>query len=78
MGTAKLTSKGQITIPVQVRKKLGIETGDRVDFIEESGRIIITPVTQDASKLKGIIKKPKKPVSIDKMNKAIREKGGKG
>ncbi len=77
MGAAKLTSKGQITIPVQVRKKLGIDTGDRVEFVEEGGRIIMTPVTQDASALKGLIKKPKKTVSIEKMNNAIREMGGK-
>ncbi|MCI4605520.1 AbrB/MazE/SpoVT family DNA-binding domain-containing protein, partial [Pseudomonas fluorescens] len=34
MATATLTSKGQITIPVQVRTALGLETGDRVEFVE--------------------------------------------
>ena len=34
MTTATLTSKGQITIPAAVRKSLGVETGDRVEFVE--------------------------------------------
>jgi AbrB family looped-hinge helix DNA binding protein len=34
MATAAVTSKGQITIPAEVRKKLGLKTGDRVRFIE--------------------------------------------
>ena len=37
MTTAKVTSKGQITIPKQVRDRLGLRSGDRVDFIEEGG-----------------------------------------
>jgi AbrB family looped-hinge helix DNA binding protein len=40
MELAKVTSKGQITIPVQVRKKLGIREGDQVYFVEEQGKMI--------------------------------------
>lgn len=40
MSTATVTSKGQITIPVEIRTKLDLQTGDRVDFvIDESGRV---------------------------------------
>jgi len=38
---AKITMRGQITIPVEIRKKLGVKDGDKVIFIEENGRIII-------------------------------------
>lgn len=38
---AKLTSKGQITIPKDIRRKLGVKTGDKIVFIEEEGRIFI-------------------------------------
>ncbi len=34
MTTATLTTKGQITIPVDVRKRMGLDAGDRVEFIE--------------------------------------------
>lgn len=41
MELAKITTRGQITIPVEIRKKLGVKNGDKVIFIEENGRIII-------------------------------------
>jgi antitoxin PrlF len=41
MELAKITIRGQITIPVAIRKKLGVKDGDKVVFIEENGRIII-------------------------------------
>ena len=42
MELAKITSKGQITISIDIRRKLGIKNGDKVLFIEEVGRIYIT------------------------------------
>jgi AbrB family looped-hinge helix DNA binding protein len=41
MELAKITLRGQITIPVEIRKKLGVKDGDKVIFIEENGRIIM-------------------------------------
>lgn len=38
---AKVTTKGQITIPREVRTKLGVKAGDKVLFIEEAGKIVI-------------------------------------
>jgi len=41
MELAKITLRGQITIPVAIRRKLGVKDGDKVMFIEENGRIIM-------------------------------------
>ena len=41
MELAKLTTKGQITIPAEIRKKLKVQAGDKVVFLEENGRIFI-------------------------------------
>ncbi len=41
MELAKITMRGQITIPVEIRKKLGVKDGDKVIFLEENGRIIM-------------------------------------
>lgn len=41
MELAKVTSKGQITIPVEIRKKLGVKEGDKVLFVEEGGKIML-------------------------------------
>lgn len=48
MELAKLTSKGQITIPLQIRKKLKLKNGDKVFFSEEDGRIIFLNASQVA------------------------------
>ena len=77
MTTATITSKGQVTIPKDVRSRLGIGTGDRVEFVEiQDGVFQIVAATQDVQALKGIVPKPKKPVTIDEMNRAIAEMGG--
>jgi len=41
MELAKITMRGQITIPVEIRKKLGVKDGDKVIFLEENGCIIM-------------------------------------
>ena len=38
---AKITMRGQITIPKEIRRRLGVKDGDKVIFLEENGRIII-------------------------------------
>lgn len=48
MELAKITTKGQITIPIRIRKKLNIKDGDKVVFIEENGRVIIENSTKMA------------------------------
>jgi AbrB family looped-hinge helix DNA binding protein len=72
MTTATLTSKGQITIPAAVRAALGVDTGDRVEFVLlADGRFELVAVTLPVTALKGRIGKPKKPVSVEDMNTAI-------
>jgi antitoxin PrlF len=41
MATARVSSKGQITLPREVRKRLGIGPGDEVEFLEENGRYFL-------------------------------------
>ena len=50
MELAKLTSKGQITIPKDIRKKLRLEKGDKVFFVEEKGKIYCKNASQMALK----------------------------
>jgi antitoxin PrlF len=76
MTTATLTSKGQITIPVQVRQALNVDTGDRVEFVEiKPGRYEFVAATGTVKQLKGMFGRPTKPVTIDQMNKAIEQRG---
>jgi len=48
MELARVTSKGQITIPREIRKKLGLRAGDKVLFVEEDGKITVTNSAQAA------------------------------
>ncbi|MPY75513.1 MAG: AbrB/MazE/SpoVT family DNA-binding domain-containing protein [Alphaproteobacteria bacterium] len=72
MHTAKITSKGQVTIPRQVREDMGVTAGDRLDFVRmEDGHYAVVPASHSIKSLKGIIPRPKGPVSLDDMQAAI-------
>jgi antitoxin PrlF len=75
MASATLTSKGQVTLPKSVRQRLGVETGDRLEFIESEQGFLVVAATRDIRSLKGIVGRPKKPVTIDEMNRAIEKMG---
>ncbi|VVE15868.1 AbrB/MazE/SpoVT family DNA-binding domain-containing protein [Pandoraea cepalis] len=77
MTAATITSKGQVTIPVDVRNRLGLVSGDRIEFSfnEVTGRYEVYPATRTLTSLKGIVKKPAKSVSIEDMDHAISEQG---
>ena len=73
MSISTLTSKGQTTIPKQVREHLKIGLGDKLDFVIESeGRVVIRPAKLDVRELKGLLKRHDgKVLSIEDMNAAI-------
>lgn len=75
MTAVTITSGGQITIPAAVRAALGVDTGDRLEFVEVSkGRFEVVAATQSVTALKGLIPSPAKPVSIEAMNAAVAER----
>lgn len=45
--SSSVSSKGQVTIPQEIRNRLGLAAGDRVDFVVEDGRTIIRPSRSD-------------------------------
>jgi antitoxin PrlF len=76
MTTATVTSKGQVTIPANVRKALQVAAGDRIEFVEvDPGRFEIVAATCSVTELRGMFGKPEKSVSIDDMNAAIAARG---
>jgi antitoxin PrlF len=73
-----LTSKGQITLPKDLRDRLKLRTGDQVEFfIDEDGRIEMVPITASVKRLKGMLPKPKKAVTLEAMDQAIRQRAGR-
>jgi antitoxin PrlF len=77
MAVATITSKGQITIPVEIREELGLETGDRIEFVlnETSGHYEVIPATVSIRSLKGILPRRRGIVSLEEMDEAIAEEG---
>lgn len=73
MPTATVTSKGQITIPKEVRELLGVDAGDRVDFVvNERGDVMVRSAAADVRELRGLLKRPRRRgVSVEGMNAAI-------
>jgi AbrB family looped-hinge helix DNA binding protein len=78
MTTSTMTTKGQVTIPLDVRRRLGLDAGDRIEFVEmENGVFAIKPAIDDVRSLKGLLRKPARPVSVEDMNAAVRARGGR-
>ena len=72
MPSAKVTTKGQITIPLEVRHKLGLDAGDRVQFVEsETGGFEIVPATGSVAALKGIVLPVGHAITLEEMDDAI-------
>jgi AbrB family looped-hinge helix DNA binding protein len=72
MATATVTSKGQITLPKEIRKALGLGAGDVVDFVESDGGFRLVPMRKDIRDLKGhFAGRVERPVSLEDMQEAI-------
>jgi len=67
---ATLTSKGQTTIPKEIRDSLGMKPGDRMTFtLMADGTVIMRVKTKSTMELAGMLyKKGRKTVALDKMS----------
>lgn len=74
MQTSTVTSKGQITIPVNLRKKVGIKPTDKVVFNQVNGQVFISKLASIDS-LYGSLANPKvKPLSNKELDRLVRTK----
>jgi AbrB family looped-hinge helix DNA binding protein len=72
MASASVTSKGQITIPIEVREDLGLKARDRIEFVKtEDGKYFIQPKKGSIMNLRGMFKWTGKPVPVEEMDQAI-------
>ena len=75
MPTATLTSKGQITIPAEVRRELNVGTGDRIEFVQvEPGRYEVVAATRSVRELTGLFGPARRTVGIDEMPRTTAER----
>ncbi len=77
MAVGTITSKGQTTIPKSVRDRLALKAGDRLEFVvQDDGAVLMVPATVSLDELEGMLPRPSRTVTLDDMDRAIRERGG--
>ena len=80
MVQARLTVKGQVTIPKKIREYLQIDVGSKIDFlIDENGEVKVIPLNVPVEYLSGILHRPgSKAASLEDMEHAIAEGANDG
>lgn len=75
MSIATVTTKGQVTIPKEIRDYLKLETGSKVEFvIDENGDVRIIPLNVPLEALSGVLHRPgMNTATIEEMEAAIAE-----
>jgi AbrB family looped-hinge helix DNA binding protein len=70
--TATVTSKGQVTIPVEARRRLRILPGTKLEFVvRDDGKLEVIPMSGSIRDLKGAVPKPKRALTLAEMDAAI-------
>ena len=57
--SSTISSKGQVTVPQEIRNRIGLSPGDRVEFVVENGQTLIRPLRSEINpfeKYKGALK----------------------
>ncbi len=75
MASATITTKGQVTIPKEIRDYLNLDTGSKVDFvIDENGIVKLIPLNIPIESLSGILhRKGMKSATLEEMELSISE-----
>lgn len=73
MPASTITSKGQITVPKEIRDHLGVDAGDRLSFhVGPAGEVVVEPETVDLRSLRAMLKRRGRRVSLADMDAAVR------
>jgi AbrB family looped-hinge helix DNA binding protein len=72
-----MTSKGQLTVPKEIRERLKLKAGDRLDIATEGGRIVMTPAQLDIGDLCAILPPTARVATLDEIDAAIRLRAGR-
>jgi len=78
MPVSTVTSKGQTTIPGEIRRLLKLRPGDRIEFVVEAdGKVVLVPASVPVSELEGLLAPAPRKVPLEGMDAAIRKRAGK-
>jgi AbrB family looped-hinge helix DNA binding protein len=72
MPIGTITSKGQTTVPKEIRDKLGLKPGDKIVWTVENGRVRLRAKNRSIKELAGFLRRPgQKPASLEEIDEAI-------
>lgn len=71
--TTTITQRGQVTIPAEVRRMLGVKPRDKVAFTIEDGVVRLTPVSFSLETAFGSVKPSTSPEDFDKVSRAAKD-----
>ena len=72
MARTTLTSKGQVTLPKEVRDRLGLKAGVKLEcYVDRDGHVVLVPLTVKLEDLIGILPYSGPPKTIEEINEAI-------
>lgn len=76
MSEARLSSKGQITVPRDIRERLQLKLGDKLRFrVTDNGQVVVEAAKYHIGELFGVLRrKGGKSVSVEAMDEAIRRR----
>jgi antitoxin PrlF len=74
--SATVSSKGQVVIPGDVRKRLGLVQGSVLRFVLDADGVRLLPAAGDVRRLKGRLPRPEAPVTVDDMNRTLARRCG--
>lgn len=78
MTMSRMTSKGQTTIPKEIRERLGLKPGDRVAFILRGNEAVLYPVKGTLLDLRGSLKPRQRPEDLEEIRRQVRRKVAEG
>jgi antitoxin PrlF len=72
MFESTMTTKGQTTVPKEIRKQLNLKPGDKVLWYLEDGRIVLRAKNRSIRELAGMLRRPgQRPISLEEMDEAM-------
>ena len=74
--TATVSSKGQVTLPKEIRDRLGVATGGRLRMVvRPDDSVVVKPLELSVRRLKGALGQPPRKLTLDEMDEAVRRAG---
>lgn len=71
---SKLTSKGQTTIPKEIRDYLSLQSGDRVIFLRKGDEVVLQAVRETLLDLRGSVKARRCPEDFDQIRQQVKRR----